>query len=360
MTERQNHLRQRTVHRGGGGVVPRSPTGRTIPTAVRRLRNVRGKVDPSPRLLRLAEAQHGVLTNRQAASSGFGRHSVTRLVDEGHWQRLGRGLVFAGRHDPPWTALAWGGVLLGGEAARLSRAAAGYLHRILPEPPSLIEVLVPHGVTLQARGPWAFGQERDGVRTYSVGHPPRTSAEDTLLDLCDQRPRGEVIDLVLSAVQQGRVSVGVLTRRLAGRRRFAHRQLLEERVVEAGDGVESVLERRYVHRVERPHGLPARTRQHVDAVGHRRDVRYDEYRTVVELDGRLGHQGMGRFRDMRRDNYAIVSGEAPLRYGLWDVDERPCLVARQVAVVLRCRGWTGELVTCPDCRLVPTTEVHLP
>ncbi|HEV8527140.1 MAG TPA: hypothetical protein VGS60_06240, partial [Actinomycetes bacterium] len=50
------------------------------------------------------------------------------------------------------------------------------------------------------------------------------------------------------------------------------------------------------------------------------------------------HRYAARFRDMRRDNAAVVRGEHPLRYGWFDVDERPCDVAAQVALVLARNG----------------------
>jgi very-short-patch-repair endonuclease len=81
-------------------------------------------------------------------------------------------------------------------------------------------------------------------------------------------------------------------------------------------------------------------------------VVYLLYRLVVELDGRLGHEGAGRFRDMRRDNWATVEGEATLRYGFTDVAGYPCLVARQVWGVLSTRGFPGELQRCPRCPTV--------
>jgi hypothetical protein len=70
---------------------------------------------------------------------------------------------------------------------------------------------------------------------------------------------------------------------------------------------------------------------------------------VVELDGRLGHDGGGRFRDMRRDNRTLVAGEVTLRFGSEDVYLHQCLVARQVAAVLRQRGWHDDVVACPGC-----------
>jgi hypothetical protein len=304
--------------------------------------------------------QHGVLSNDQADRCGFGRHSVARLVSEGHWRRLGRGLIFTGRQEPPWLALAWSGILLGGEDSRLAGSAAGYLHRLVPDPPPEIAVLVPHGTTLHDVAPWRFTQERPGIRSRSVRSPPRTSAEDTLLDLCAELTEGDAINLLISSVQSRHVSVPTLRRRLAARNRVRHRRILESLLIEVVEGIESVLELNYARWVERPHGLPRATRQQTNAVSHRRDVRYDQFATVVELDGRVSHEGMGRFRDMRRDNYATVTNEATLRYGHWDIHERPCLVARQIGHVLSLRGWSGDLVACINCHHVPSTEVFLP
>lgn len=71
-------------------------------------------------------------------------------------------------------------------------------------------------------------------------------------------------------------------------------------------------------------------------------MRYEAYDTVVELDGRLGHEYESAFRDRRRDNAAIVRGDVALRYGFVDVDEHPCDTAAQVALVLHARGWSAE------------------
>ena len=79
------------------------------------------------------------------------------------------------------------------------------------------------------------------------------------------------------------------------------------------------------------------------------DVFYDEFGLLVELDGRLGHEGMGRFRDMRRDNPATTEGLATLRYGHADVFGLPCEVALEVATNLIRRGWTGFPTRCDHC-----------
>jgi len=81
-----------------------------------------------------------------------------------------------------------------------------------------------------------------------------------------------------------------------------------------------------------------------------RDVVYDEFATLVELDGRRGHEGTGRFRDMARDNLATIGGAATLRFGWHDTVGNPCPVAVMVATVLQSRGWTGRIHPCPRCQ----------
>jgi hypothetical protein len=117
---------------------------------------------------------------------------------------------------------------------------------------------------------------------------------------------------------------------------------------------------RYLHDVERAHGLPTGERQSRSTAGDVRDVLYRRYATVVELDGRLGHEGLGRFRDMRRDNAATLDGDVTLRYGDADIRTEPCAVAFQVAEVLIRRGWGGLPTRCRRCRLVPTSLVGYP
>jgi hypothetical protein len=58
------------------------------------------------------------------------------------------------------------------------------------------------------------------------------------------------------------------------------------------------------------------------------------------------------FRDLRRDNAAMLAGDRVLRYGWRDVTGRPCTVAAQIAIVLRRQGWTGSPHRCgPHCGL---------
>ena len=252
----------------------------------------------------------------------------------------------------PWIADAWTGILLGGPDARIGGAAAGYLHGLFgPAPesaPGRIDVLVPLARHLESRGCWRFVREGARERSHSVGSPPRTRLEDTVLDLCAGRDEAATIDLLTRAVQTRRTSVGMLRRRLSQRTRIRNRRMLEAVLAEVDEGAESPLEVAYLRHVERAHDLP-RGRRQVRSASSIRDVVYDDYRTLVELDGRLGHEDVGRFRDMARDNLATLTGAATLRFGWHDVAGEPCKVAMMVENLLRLRGWTGRPASCERC-----------
>jgi hypothetical protein len=83
-----------------------------------------------------------------------------------------------------------------------------------------------------------------------------------------------------------------------------------------------------------------------------RDVLYEDFGLIVELDGRVAHPGDRRWMDVARDNAAAATGLITLRYGFIDLMRRPCLVAAQVASVLRIRGWQQSTRRCsPNCPL---------
>ena len=315
------------------------------------------RIDPSSELHALAGLQAGVITREQAVGSGLGPRSQRRLLDQQHWQRLASGVLLTHAHTADWRALAWAGVLRGGEHARLGGLAAAYLHQLVDQPPERLLVLIPHERRRSQEKPWTFRRERAGVRRpLSVGSPPRTTIEDTVLDLCGGGiPDGGRSSLawVTDAVQRRLTTVERLRHALRQRPRLSGRPVLAEILEDVGEGAESVLEHRYLHRVERAHQLPQGVRQ-VHAQGRRgsnyRDVRYREYRLLVELDGEVGHVGMDRFRDFRRDNEALLNGEMTLRYGRQDVFGEACAVARQVAEMLVRGGWQGRFRPCPSCQ----------
>lgn len=289
------------------------------------------------------------MTVGQAADLGLSRHSVARLVSMGEWRRIGPSLVFVHDLDPPWDALAWAGVLYAGGDARIGDEAAAYLHGLIDAPPDQIVILLPHHRRLSCRPPWIFRRERAGARSArSPGSLPRIPVEDTVLDLCvDER---SAVHWITRAIQRRRTTLARIRDAAEERARLPCRALLSDLLAETRNGVESPLEHHYLRDVEQAHGLPRGTRQlRSGRTRGQRDVSYSEFGLLVELDGHLGHDGMGRFRDMRRDNASALDGRVTLRYGWIDVAEDPCAVAYQVAEVLVRRGWSALPTRCPRC-----------
>ena len=168
-----------------------------------------------------------------------------------------------------------------------------------------------------------------------------------LIDDPDAEPQS-VVHWLTTAVQTRRTTPQRILKAASSRRFLRHRRLLETLALDVAAGARSPLELDFLRLVERPHGLPVGHRQ--ASRGTEVDPLYKEYRLLVELDGRLGHDGVARFRDMRRDNWATADGLATLRYGFGDVHGIPCEVATQVAAILGLRGWTGPAHRCQNCR----------
>ena len=126
--------------------------------------------------------------------------------------------------------------------------------------------------------------------------------------------------------------------------RLAHRRFLLDVVEDVAAGVYSVLEHRYLTRVERPHGLPTASRQRGVRQGRTpayRDVEYKGVGLVVELDGRLGHELINdRWDDLDRDIASLVAGDTTVRVG-WRQVLDPCRLAVAVVRLMRALGWQG-------------------
>lgn len=307
------------------------------------------RIDPPAHLLTTADAQAGVISVSQVRDAKYSLKSVDRLVKQRHWVRLLPGIYRVAPGEPPWLANAWAGVLYGGDRARLGFEAAGHLWNLIEQPPTTVTVLVPVDRQFAARGPWVFRRESKATRDQcSPASPPRTTIEDTVIDLCNEARPVDAMGLVTKAVQSRRTTAPRLLTAVDRRSWLAHRGLLQDLLADVADGAESVLELRYQHDVERAHSLPRATRQaRARRGGAYRDARYDAYRTIVELDGLIHLTQV--LRDARRDNAALLDGEVTLRFGWPDVVDRACLVAWQVATVLRARGWPGSPTRCERC-----------
>ena len=311
---------------------------------------------PEP-LRALLTEQRGVLTRQQAIAGGMTGKAVRASVESGRWQRLQLGVYAAFSGEPPRTALLWAAVLRAGPDAVLSHQTAAELYGLLPGPAPLIHVTVPSGSRVVApRGVRLHYSGRLAQARHPVLAPPRTRLDDTVLDLAGRAATlDDAISLILQAVGSRRTTPGRLLAAMSRRSRLPRRADLLSAVEAARQGVHSLLEYRYLMRVERPHGLPPGNRQRrVVREGRReyQDIAYDAYRTVVELDGLAAHPAQARWRDTRRDILNTAFGLASIRRGYLEVSGRPCASAALIAQALARRGWAGTLRRCgPSCEL---------
>ena len=296
-------------------------------------------------LLETASFQGGLVTYRQALAAGLTRGSVRGLLDRNTWTAVDKGVYVTRPGEPTWLDLAWAGVLIGGPGSGVGGAAAAHLWGI-GDPVDQIDIWSPRTALAVRDDRWVF---RRGVRKV-IGSPPRTSLEETVLDLCAGADADVQSGWISAALRSNRSTAQRMSRALDRATRLKGRRQVAELLQAVSGGSESPLEVRYLRDVERAHDLPAGTRQRSMSSRTRSDVVYEAYSLIVELDGLLGHRGDGERRDAWRDALHLTMGLVTLRFGWSDLVQHPCEVAAAVAEVLYSRGWQGSAKPCSNCR----------
>jgi len=275
-------------------------------------------------------------------------------VRDGRWQRLQRGVYATFSGEPLRETVLWAALLRAGPGAVLSHQTAAERHGLIDEPSPVIVITVPASRSpARTPIPGVVIHRSDAiVRTrHPVMLPPCTRVEDTVLDLIQVAPTfDDAYAWICRAIGRRRTTTDRIQLAMTARKRMRWRQEIALALGDAADGALSVLEYRYVHRVERPHRLPAARRQARvrHSTGNRYlDNIYDEYGACVELDGTAAHPADEQWRDKRRDNVNTISGLVTLRLGLLDLGDRRCETAMGVATLLRRHGWTGSPHPCP-------------
>ena len=302
----------------------------------------------------LAESPQGMITRRQAFGAGLTRDAIGARINGGRWQRVYPGVfaVFSG--EPCRVAALWAAVLWAGPGAALSHHTAAELHGLTRKPPQLVHVTVPADRRVR-RVPGIVIHRSARILTarHPAQSPPRTRIEETVLDLTQLARTFDDAFGWVSAACGGRLTTPQrIGAAMSQRARVRFRDALELALDDITGGVHTILERRYLRDVERPHGLPSAERQIRVVRGNRseyRDVLYKKYLVAVETDGRLAHPAEARWGDVHRDNAAAADGIITLRYSWSDVTTRPCSVAAEVGAVLSQRGWPGPMRPCGPC-----------
>jgi hypothetical protein len=305
-------------------------------------------------LRELAELQSGVVTKSQAGLAGLERGIVGSNLRYGRWQRMYRGVYATFSGEPPRLAVLWAAVLSAGPGAMLSYRSAAEVGKLTDLPSQLVHVTIPSDRRVAATpGIVIHRSARAGEAIHPVLQPPQTRIEETVLDLAGSATRlDSAVAWVTTGLGRRLTTQARLWQALELRGKMRWRQELAELLTADAAGINSILEWRYHHYVELPHNLPSRSRQVRAVVAGRRvyrDVLYEAFAVVAELDGQLAHPGEGRWDDIRRDNAAAAEGKITLRYGWFQVTKTPCEVAAEVARVLAGRGYTGARPCSAGC-----------
>jgi len=303
----------------------------------------------------LLKAQDGVASRRQLLAVGVTDSEIERMLRRREWARVHPGVYVEHTGPLTWLQRAWAAVLFYAPAALAGPSAlrAANLRGHGQKDAAPIRVCVDSARTVRSR-PCISVERIKGweARTQKHLSPPRQRLENALVFAAAAKTREDAaVALLADAVQQGRTTAGRLAAALEECPRLKHRRLLLEILRDVDAGAYSVLERHYLVRVERRHGLPTGKRQRRVRLGKSsafRDVDYIDLGTVVELDGRLGHEGApDRWADLDRDLSAVVAGELTLRVG-WGQVLDPCRLAAVVGGILVGRGWVSTLRGCSE------------
>lgn len=310
-------------------------------------------IEMPPQSGELLAIQGRAIARRQSVEAGMDPRAMRGQVSNGRWQRLQWGVYAAFSGVPARETTLWAALLRAGPDAVLSHQTAAERHGLIDEPSSLITISVPASKRpARAKIPGLVIHRSDSIeRTrHPAMLPPCTRVEDTVLDLIQIAPTfDDAYSWICRAVGRRRTTADRIRQAMEARKKMRWRRELTLALADAGDGVLSLLESRYVYRVERPHGLPAARRQ--ARIRQRTgntylDNLYEGYGVCSELDGTAAHPADEQWRDKRRDNANAVRGIVTLRFGLGDLGDRRCETAAAVAAVLRLRGWTGTIHPC--------------
>jgi hypothetical protein len=308
----------------------------------------------------MVDSQRGIVGRPQTRQVGISGKAVRHRLESGQWRRVHRGVYAAFTGEVSREAKLWAALQRAGAGAMLSHETAAELHGLTDRPGRNIHITVPH-----SRRPAQQGSIRGVVVHRSdVSRPqplpewvlPRTRVEDTILDLvANASTFDDAYAWVSRAVAERLVTVGMLRAALNARRRMRWRGWLTDALADAEDGAQFPLERRYLHDVERAHGLPKAERQARSTIGgrtHYKDNLYAKYGICVEIDGPTYHRAERVQKDKDRDNLNLAAdGIQTYRFGPVNVTERACESAAMVAESLQRNGWRGQPHPClrPGC-----------
>ncbi len=263
-------------------------------------------------------AELASMSSARKARTAIGHGEAVRILPDAYVADVHQ-RSFEARVD---AALLWAGV-----TGTLSGPAAMHVWGFLAEPPSVVDLVVPHPMHHQTpewlrirRISWQPPLSRIGGKTL-VGPAHAVVLGYGLL------PGGQRAAAVHKAISTHLVSARSLLDALEAVPRVPARRELAQRLTDAETGAETDLEERGPRRVFNTGEFARLVRQH-HVMANNRSYRLDMFDpatlTDVELDAdELHSTPLQRQRDMRRDADLALVGIQTIRLSHRDVTERP-------------------------------------
>ena len=271
----------------------------------------------------IAGEQHGIVGRGQLLAAEVDGSAIDRALRAGRLHLVHRGVYAA---VAPELLTEEGhlvaALLAAGDGALLSHGTAAWRWRIIPAPPSVIELAVPRTRTAPAGVNFFESRNlRPGDSTHN-GRFPTTSVPRTLLDLAARYNRPALLRALAEAEFQHDLRPADVERTL--RRGHPGSANLRAALAEHAPGhgeMKSRLERRFRALLIR-HGIELPSRN--QSVGPWTvDCVWRERRVVVELDGRQHERPHQADCDDDRDLWLRRHRYVARRYGKRQIDERP-------------------------------------
>jgi very-short-patch-repair endonuclease len=271
----------------------------------------------------IAREQYGIVARAQLLGAGVDDSAIERAVHASKLHRVHRGVYAA---VAPELLIEEGHLLAAlvaaGDGALLSHGTAAWRWRIIPAPPSVMQLAVPsarrgsEGLVLHESR-----RLRAGDTTYN-GRFPTTTVARTLLDLATTYHRHALLRALAEAEfhHDLRPADAEATLRRGHPGSANLRAALHDHAPGHGEA-KSRLERRFRRLlIERGIALPLRNQQlgpwTVDCL-------WPDRRVVVELDGRQYERPRQADSDDDRDLWLRRHGYVTRRYGKRQIDEQP-------------------------------------
>lgn len=293
----------------------------------------------------LAAHRSGIVTRQALLTAGWSASAVDRAVRRGRLHRLAPGVFRVDGAPFSRSAARHAALAIAGGGALVAGWSAAELHGFAEDRAGPVEVLVPHGTSVPARGPLLHAtrtrtlvpEDRTELDGLSVTAPART-----LLDLAARRSADRLGELVAAALRGACCTAADLEATLAAHPRARGRGRLRAAVaLLADDGARSRSDVEVgALQALVDAGLPR------PSVGHRvRDERgrfiaevdlaYPDRRLAIEIDGYRWHSSPARKRaDEQRQNRLVLAGWTVLRFSASEVRSHPDRLVASVRAAL--------------------------